>query len=301
VRTERESNAPRSASPAATAAPGEALWPVPSGSEPPATFETELPLLTAHEELLLAQQVEAGDPHAREELITRNLRLVAHIARGYAGYARGALGLDDLIQEGRIGLIKAVDRFDPRRGCRFSTYATHWINQAITRAVETQSLTVRIPAHAGQMVRRATRCYQELVHELGREPSDAELARALGTSTAPIAAIAAIARPALSLDAPLSPDEDSGVLGDLLEDTRGPSTDEAALLRLLRRQLDEALAGLTAREREIVSRRYGLEGGMAETLSEIGTALCMSRERVRQIEQRALRKLRLALAALVLD
>ena len=130
MRTERESNAPRSASPAATAAPGEALWPVPSGSEPPATFETELPLLTAHEELLLAQQVEAGDPHAREELITRNLRLVAHIARGYAGYARGALGLDDLIQEGRIGLIKAVDRFDPRRGCRFSTYATHWINQS---------------------------------------------------------------------------------------------------------------------------------------------------------------------------
>lgn len=258
--------------------------------------ESEGALLTADEEALLAHRIGGGDQRAREEMIYRNLRLVTHIARGYEGYARGVLSFEDLVQEGRMGLIKAVDRYDPRRGCRFSTYASHWISQAISRAVEDQFRTIRVPAYAGQLVRRASRRIEELSHELGREPTEEELASDLGVTIERIAEIAAIARPTVSLDAPLHQDgEETAALGDFVEDNGAHSTFEAAHGALLRQEIGRAMLQLSSRERQIISQRFGLDDGNEQTLSEVGGQMHMTRERVRQIEKRALKKLRVAL------
>ncbi|MBI3945372.1 MAG: sigma-70 family RNA polymerase sigma factor [Armatimonadetes bacterium] len=262
---------------------------------PPSSSDPGPALLSADEEADLSRRVRAGDAEAREEMIARNLRLVTHIARGYEGYARGALGFDDLVQEGRVGLIKAVDRFDHRRGCRFSTYASHWICQAISRAIDDQYRTIRVPAYAGQLVRRAARRLEEMTAELGREPDDAELARDLGVSVERIRETAAVARPALSLDAPLIEGEEGAAIGDFVEDTDTRSAFEMAHLALLRARISRAMQSLSPRERQIIRMRFGLDHADEQTLSQVGGEMRMTRERVRQIEKRALRKLRLTL------
>ena len=261
--------------------------------------EPDATLLTAEEEVALARRIEAGDLQAREEMIARNLRLVSHIARCFEGYVRGALAFEDLIQEGRLGLIRAVDRFDHRRGCRFSTYASHWISQAITRAIDDQHRTIRVPAYAGQLVRRAARRVEEMTRDLGREPDNDELARDLGVSVERVAEIATVARPMVSLDAPLQDNGDTSVLGDFVEDTGARSTFDIAHAAVLREHVHGALLRLSPRERQIITRRFGLGDGFEETLSEVGGQMSMTRERVRQIEKRALKKLRLSLGSLL--
>lgn len=261
--------------------------------------ERDQPLLTAAEEVALARRIEAGDARAREELISRNLRLVTHIAHGYLGFAAGGLGFEDLIQEGRLGLIKAVDRFDHRRGYRFSTYASHWICQAISRALDDQCRTIRIPAYAGQLARRAARRFEELARDLGRDPEEAELAADLGVAVERIRELTSVVRPTLSLDAPLREGEDTAVIGDFIEDTHSRSTFESARLTLLREQIACVMAQLSPREQQVILLRFGLGDHDAQTLNEVGGQMKMTRERVRQIEKRALRKLRFALGSLL--
>ena len=248
----------------------------------------KIPLLTPEEEIELAKRVEEGDEEAKKKLIEANLRLVVSIAKKYIG--RG-LSFLDLIQEGNLGLIRAVEKFDYRKGFKFSTYATWWIRQAITRAIADQARTIRIPVHMVETINKLIRVSRQLVQQLGREPTTEEIAQALGLPPEKVEDIQRIAQEPVSLETPIGEEEDSQ-LGDFLEDKESPNPEEATAGQLLREQLEEMLDELTEREREVLRLRFGLEDGHAHTLEEVGKRFNVTRERIRQIEAKALRKLR---------
>ncbi|MBQ7151155.1 MAG: RNA polymerase sigma factor RpoD [Synergistaceae bacterium] len=245
-------------------------------------------LLTAAEEVDLAKKIEAGDLEAKQRLIDANLRLVVSIAKKYIG--RGMLFLD-LIQEGNLGLIRAVEKFDYRRGFKFSTYATWWIRQAITRAIADQARTIRVPVHMVETINKMVRISRQLVQELGREPSDEEIAKKMGIEASRVEEIRRISQLPVSLETPIGEEEDSQ-LGDFIEDHDLPSPDEAAAGHLLHEQIEDMLSTLSEREREVLHFRFGLEDGHSYTLEEVGKKFNVTRERIRQIEAKALRKLR---------
>jgi len=248
----------------------------------------KIPLLTPEEEVELAKRVEAEEAEAKAKLVEANLRLVVSIAKKYIG--RGMLFLD-LIQEGNLGLIRAVEKFDYRKGYKFSTYATWWIRQAITRAIADQARTIRIPVHMVETINKLIRVSRQLVQRLGREPRADEIAREMEITAQKVEEIQKIAQEPVSLETPIGEEEDSQ-LGDFLEDKDLPSPEDAASRQLLREQLEEMLEDLTDREREVLHLRFGLEDGHAYTLEEVGKRFGVTRERIRQIEAKALRKLR---------
>jgi len=247
-----------------------------------------IPLLTFEQELDLAKRILDGDEEAKQELAESNLRLVVSIAKKYVG--RGMLFLD-LIQEGNMGLIKAVEKFDYTKGFKFSTYATWWIRQAITRAIADQARTIRIPVHMVETINKLIRTSRHLLQQLGREPTQEEIAAEMEIPVEKVVAIQKIAQDPVSLETPIGEEDDSH-LGDFIQDEDSPAPHDSAAYTLLKEQLEEVMGTLTPREAKVLKLRFGLEDGKARTLEEVGREFQVTRERIRQIEAKALRKLR---------
>ncbi len=279
--------------PAAKASAAEALA-VPGGvtvNDPVRMYLKEIgkiPLLTSEEEVELARAIEQNSDDARRRLAEANLRLVVSIAKKYVG--RGMLFLD-LIQEGNLGLIKAVEKFDHRKGYKFSTYATWWIRQAITRAIADQARTIRIPVHMVETINKLIRISRQLVQELGREPMPEEIAQEMNITEERVREILKIAQEPVSLETPIGEEDDSH-LGDFIEDHDAQAPADAAAFELLKEQLEDVLETLSAREEKVLRLRFGLDDGRSRTLEEVGQFFGVTRERIRQIEAKALRKLR---------
>ncbi len=249
---------------------------------------SKIPLLTSEEEIEIAKRIEAGDEEAKKKLAEANLRLVISIAKRYVG--RGMLFLD-LIQEGNLGLIKAVEKFDYRKKFKFSTYATWWIRQAITRSIADQARTIRIPVHMVETINKLIRISRQKIQLLGRDPTPEELSIEMEMPVEKVREIMKIAQEPVSLETPIGEEEDSR-LGDFISDSDAPTPSDAAAFTLLKEQLMEVLDTLTEREKKVLSLRFGLEDGRARTLEEVGRDFQVTRERIRQIEAKALRKLR---------